>query len=260
MPRSLWTGASGMIGQQSSVDVIANNIANVNTTGFKRQRVNFQDVFYDVQAMPGIQAGSLGRNPTGVQIGNGVVVSSTPRIFTQGNVEPTGKGTDVAIEGEGFFQATLPDGSVAYTRAGEFAPDANGDIVTPDGYFLEPRINIPDGATQVGVSTTGQVTGLVNGAETTFGQITLANFRNPAGLVSTGRNLFVESVGSGAATVGNPGDTGYGTVRNGVLEKANVEAVTELVNLIVAQRAFDMNSKSVKTSDEMLRTANELVR
>jgi flagellar basal-body rod protein FlgG len=260
MPRALWSGASGMVAQQTNVDVIANNIANVNTTGFKRETVNFQDLFYDVQVTPGAKAGNQGMNPTGVQIGNGVKLSSTPRIFTTGNIEVTGGTYDVAIEGDGFFALTLPDGSQAYTRAGDFRVDADGNLVTPDGYYLEPRITIPADATQVAIGPTGIVTVLVGNTQSDIGTIQLSRFRNNAGLVGTGRNLFTKTVASGEPTTGNPGDLGYGGLRSGALEKSNVEIVTELVNLIVAQRAFELNSRSISTSDQMLQTANDLVR
>jgi len=260
MPRALWTGASGMIAQQTNVDVIANNIANVNTTGFKRERVNFQDIFYDVQVAPGTKASDQGRNPAGTQIGHGVKLSSTPRIFTQGNMEITGIETDMAIEGDGFFSVSLPDGSVSYTRAGDFRPDGDGNLVTPDGYYLEPRITIPNDATQVSISTTGVVTVLANNAQSDVGTITLTRFRNPSGLVGVGRNLYVETVASGSPQQATAGSDGYGTIRGGALEKGNVEIVTELVNLIVAQRAYELNSRSITTSDQMLQTANEIVR
>lgn len=262
MPRALWTAAAGMSAQQLHVDVLANNIANVNTTGFKRQRADFQDLYYDIRQQPGSRAGQQGRQPTGVQIGTGVTVSGTTRVFTAGNIEPTGRPLDVAIEGDGFFQVQRPDGSVVYTRAGDFRIDAEGRLVTPDGYFVQPAITIPDGASEnaVHVAADGTVTVTIDGAETVLGQITLARFRNVGGLLAIGRNLFQETEASGPPTVGNPNDPGFGTLRNAALEKANVEAVTELVNLIMAQRAYDLNSKSITTADQMLRTANDLVR
>jgi len=257
MPRALWTGASGMQAQQTNVDVIANNIANVNTVGFKRQRANFQDLFYDISVQPGAKASDLGRNPTGTQIGTGVKLSGTPRIFTAGNIEITGAPTDLAVDGDGFFKVTLPDGATdAYTRAGDFKIDANGNMVTPDGYLVPGVSGIDSALGPVAIGTTGEVT---QGAATR-GQINLIRFSNPAGLAAIGRNLFVESVASGSPEERLPGSSGVGTIRSGALEKANVEVVTELVNLIVAQRAYESNSKSIKTSDEMLRTANEIVR
>ena len=260
MPRALFTGASGMAAQQTNIDVIANNIANVNTTGFKRQRVNFQDLFYDIARAPGSSSGDQGITPAGIEIGNGVMISSTPRNFNAGNVESTGVDTNMAIEGEGFFEVLLPDGSTAYSRAGDFLPDRDGNLVTPDGYLLQPQITVPDQTVQVTIGTTGTVTALVNGTQSSIGNITLTRFQNPAGLVAMGRNLFSETEASGAPQQGAPGDPGYGLIRSSALEGANVEVVTELVNMIVAQRAFEMNSKAVRTSEEMMRTANDIVR
>ncbi|MCX8039723.1 MAG: flagellar basal-body rod protein FlgG [Planctomycetota bacterium] len=262
MPRALWTAAAGMNAQQLHVDLIANNIANVNTTGFKRQRADFQDLYYDIQQQPGARIGQQGRQPTGTQIGTGVVISGTTRVFTAGNIEPTGRPLDVAIEGDGFFQVQRPDGSVAYTRAGDFRIDAEGRLVTADGYFIQPAITVPDGASEnaVFIAPDGTVTVTIDGAETVLGQISLARFRNPGGLLAVGRNLFEATEASGAAVVGNPTEPGFGSLRHAALEKANVEAVTELVNLIMAQRAYDLNSKSITTADQMLRTANDLVR
>lgn len=260
MPRALFTGASGMGAQQVNVDVIANNIANVTSTGYKRQTVTFQDLFYDIQVAPGTRASDQGRNPTGTQIGNGTRVSATPRIFTQGTMEETGVATDLAIEGMGMFEVLMPDGSTAFTRAGEFRPDVNGNLVTPDGFYLQPQLTVPDGAEQISISPTGIVSVLVDGNQGTIGQITLNRFRNHSGLVGVGRNLFTESEASGAPQTGVPGDPGFGFVRSGAVEKSNVEVVTELVDLIVAQRAYEMNSKTVRAADEMLQTANDIAR
>jgi flagellar basal-body rod protein FlgG len=260
MTRSLHTGASGMAAQQLNVDVIANNIANVNTTGFKKQVVNFQDLFYAIEVAPGTKSSDEGRNPAGTQVGHGTKVSSTPRIFTTGNMEITSIPTDMAIEGDGFFEVLLPDGSAAYTRAGDFRPDVNGNLVTPDGYLLQPPVTIPDTASQISVSTTGIVTVLVDGTQTDIGQINLVRFRSPTGLVGGGRNLFTETEASGPPQVGIPADPGYGMIRSGALEKSNIEVVNQLVGMIVAQRAYDMNSKSVRTADEMMRTANDIIR
>jgi len=263
MPRALWTAASGMAAQQFNVDLLANNIANVNTTGFKRQRTDFQDLFYDIKSQPGAKAGQQGRNPIGNQVGTGVNVSGTTRIFTPGNVEPTGRSLDIAIEGDGFFSVQMPDGATtAYTRAGNFHVDADGRLVTTDGYFVQPSITIPDGAAEndISVAGDGTVTVLLNGTESTVGQLTLSRFRNNAGLLAVGRNLFEVSEASGSAISGTANTAGFGNLRGGMLEKANVESVTELVNLIVAQRAYELNSKSITTADQMLRTANELIR
>jgi flagellar basal-body rod protein FlgG len=263
MPRALWTAASGMAAQQFNVDLLANNIANINTVGFKKQRTDFQDLYYDVSNQPGARAGQQGRDPTGVQVGTGVAVSGTTRSFSTGSIEPTGRPLDVAIEGDGFFEVQLPDGATtAYTRAGDFRVDADGRLVTPDGYYLQPAITIPDGVAEsdIAIAADGTVTVKQNNVETVVGQITLARFRNNAGLLAMGRNLFQASEASGVATTGTATSAGFGTLRGAMLEKANVEAVTELVNLIVAQRAYELNSKSITTADQMLRTANELVR
>ncbi|MEK7415143.1 MAG: flagellar basal-body rod protein FlgG [Planctomycetota bacterium] len=263
MPRALWTAASGMAAQQFNVDVLANNIANINTTGFKKQRTDFQDLFYDIAAQPGSRTGAQGRNPTGTQVGTGVDVSGTTRVFSAGNLEPTGRKLDAAIEGEGFFEVLMSDGATTgYTRAGDFHIDGDGRMVTPDGYYLQPSITIPTGVSEndVHIAEDGTVSYLQNNVATTAGQITLATFRNNSGLLATGRNLFKATDASGTAQTGAATSTGFGTIRGGMLEKANVEAVTELVNLIVAQRAYDLNSKSITTADQMLKTANDLLR
>jgi len=261
MPRALWTGASGMAAQQINVDVISNNIANVNTVAFKGQRADFQDLFYDITAAPGVRAGDTGRNPTGSQIGNGVRLSSTPRIFTPGSIQATGQSTNMAIVGDGFFSVTLADGTTAYTRAGNFSPDSDGHLVTPDGYLLTPNITIPATASQVSVSATGEVTALTPGntQPQVIGTLQLTRFINPPGLLDRGQNLYQESAASGQPQVGTPGANGLGTILGGNLEQSNVQVVTELVNLIVAQRAYDMNSKSIQASNQMLETANQMV-
>ncbi|MDA3961195.1 MAG: flagellar basal-body rod protein FlgG [Planctomycetota bacterium] len=258
MPRSLFTGASGMAAQQTNVDVISNNIANVSTVGFKKQRADFQDLFYEILQAPGVKAGNAGRNPAGIQIGHGVRVSATPRIFTVGTIEQTGVETDMAIEGDGFFRVSLQDGTEAYTRAGDFRIDADGSLVSPDGYYLEPRVTIPDGAQQISVGTDGEVIVLVDGSQQTVGQVLISTFRNPTGLVGIGRNLFLETEASGSAEEGTPGTTGFGLIRSSALEKSNVDVVVELVNLILAQRAYELNSRTISTSDEMLRAAAEI--
>jgi flagellar basal-body rod protein FlgG len=261
MPRALWTGASGMAAQQINVDVISNNIANVNTVGFKSQRADFQDLFYDTTTAPGVQAGDIGRNPTGSQIGNGVRLSGTPRLFTPGNIQQTGQSTNMAISGDGFFEVTLPNGQTAYTRAGNFTADANGHLVTPDGYLLTPNITIPTNASQVQVAPTGEITATLPGATTSsiVGTVQLSRFINPAGLLDQGQNLYLQGDASGPPQSGTPGTNGLGQIEGGALEQSNVSVVTELVNLIVAQRAFDMNSKSIQTTNQMLETANQLI-
>lgn len=260
MPRALWTGASGMIAQQTNVDIIANNIANVNTSGFKKQRASFQDVFYATPQAPGSRVGEQGQSPTGIQIGHGVKLAATPRTFTPGNIEITDGQFDMVIEGDGFFEVVLPDGSSAYTRAGEFRPDGDGNMVTPDGYYLVPQITIPDDAEQISISSTGIITVIQGTNQNQVGQVSLVRFANPAGLMAMGRNLFLESAASGTPQTGNPGDTAFGAIRQGAIERSNVEVVSELVNLIVAQRAYELNSRSITTSDEMLQQANDIVR
>jgi flagellar basal-body rod protein FlgG len=247
-----------MAASQTRVDVIGNNIANVATTGFKKQRVRFQDLFYDVMKAPGTPTTNGGENPAGVQVGNGVEVADTPRIFTQGRIEPTSLETNMAIEGPGFFRVQLPDGTEAYTRAGDFRPDSNGDLVNPEGFYLLPRINIPEDAEQVSISTTGNVLAMVNGQQQDVGQVTITKFRNPAGLIGVGRNLFVETEASGNPTEGQPLDDGFGGIRGSALEISNVDVVVELVGLILAQRSYELNSRTVSTSDEMLQTASQI--
>ena len=216
-----------MSGQQTNVDVIANNIANVNTSGFKRQRVNFQDLFYQIRTMPGTSAGEQGQNPVGTQIGHGVRVSGTPRIHKEGNVENTGVQTDIRLREMGILRLLCPM-AVAYTRAGDFNLDGDGIMVT-DGYYLEPRIVIPDETQQISISQDGIVTVLVNGVQSDVGQITTARFRNSAGLVAVGRNLFQE-MKLGPPNQGVPTDPGFGALKQGALEKSNVDVVMELVS------------------------------
>lgn len=258
MPRSLFTGASGMAAQQLNVDIISNNISNVSTVGYKKQRADFQDLFYEIIKAPGVRAGDAGRNPAGIQIGHGVRVSATPRTFTMGTIEQTGRDTDMAIEGEGFFRVSLQDGTEAFTRAGDFSIDADGSLVSPDGYYLEPRITIPEDAEQISIGTGGEVAVLIDGQQQTVGQVNISTFRNPTGLVSVGRNLFQATEASGTAEEGTPGSAGFGLIRSSALEKSNVDVVVELVNLILAQRAYELNSRSISTSDEMLRSAAEI--
>jgi flagellar basal-body rod protein FlgG len=261
MPRALWTGASGMAAQQTNVDIISNNIANVNTTAFKAQRGDFQDLFYDTTTAPGVRAGDTGRNPTGSQIGNGVRLSSTPRLFTPGSIQSTGQATNMAIVGDGFFAVTMPDGTTAYTRAGDFAPDADGHLVTPDGYLLNPAITIPATASQ------HQRLDHRRGHRPAARQHPAADHRHaPAHQVPQSARParpraepLHRIAASGQPQVGTPGANGLGTILGGNLEQSNVQVVTELVNLIVAQRAYDMNSKSIQTSNQMLETANQLV-
>jgi flagellar basal-body rod protein FlgG len=262
MMRALWTAGSGMIGQQANIDVISNNLANVNTAGFKKSRLDFQDLIYQNMRDPGASAGQGNQLPTGLQLGHGVWPVATQKIFTQGNYQQTGNPLDLVIEGNGFFQITLPDGAIAYTRDGGIKKDGQGRLVTSEGYLLEPQITIPENATSVNVSADGIVSVSISGQTLPqeIGQLQLVNFINPAGLNNTGRNLMAETAASGNPIVGTPGQDGIGTIAQGFLEMSNVQVVEEMVNMIVAQRAYEVNTKAVQTSDEMLQQANNLRR
>jgi len=260
MIRALWTAASGMQAQQLNVDVISNNLANVNTTGFKKSRIDFQDLMYNTLKAPGTESASGIQIPTGIQIGNGCRTVSTQKLFSQGDFTQTGNPFDMVIEGDGFFQVLRPDGSTAYTRDGALKVDSTGKIVTSDGFTLQPEITIPDNATAITIGIDGTVTATITGQDssTTVGQIELAKFTNPAGLKSVGKNLFEATDASGSVVTGTPGTEGRGTVLQGYLEMSNVKVVEEMVNMIIAQRAYEVNSKSVQTSDDMLRMASQL--
>jgi flagellar basal-body rod protein FlgG len=260
MIRALFTAASGMQAQQTNVDVIANNIANVNTSGFKRSRPDFQDLMYQTPVAPGTASTQNTQVPTGIQIGLGVKLVAVQKLFTQGDFQSTGNSLDMVIEGDGFFQVTKPDGTINYTRAGSFKLDKNGQIVTSDGYALEPAITIPANTTSITVGNDGTVSVLQAGNTTpvTVGNITIANFINPGGLMALGKNLFVNTDASGDATTGTPGLEGRGTINQGFLEMSNVNIVEELANLIIAQRAFEMNTKAVTTADQMLQNINAM--
>ncbi len=259
MQRSLFTGATGMTAQQLNLDVIANNLANVNTTAFKRSRPGFQDLLYQTLRAPGSVSAQGLEVPTGIQIGHGVGVASVTKLFLQGSFIETGNALDVAIEGDGFFQITLPDGEIGYTRDGSFKLDRDGIIVSADGFPLEPEITIPEDAIVIAIGTDGTVSvTLSDGTTDELGQIELARFINPAGLLSQGRNLFRESQASGDPILGVAGEDGAGTLRQAFLESSNVSVVDEIVQLIVAQRAFEVNSSVIRSSDEMLQTANNM--
>lgn len=262
MMRSLWTAASGMTAQQSNMDVIANNLANVNTTGHKKHRAEFQDLMYQTMRQAGIETGPDNQLPTGLQMGHGVRLVATNTIHTQGNFQSTGNPLDMAIEGEGYFQVTMPDGTVAYTRDGSFKRDSTGRLTTSEGYLLEPEIVIPDNATDITISTDGRVFAKIPGQNEPEdeGQIELTRFTNPAGLESNGRNLYLETAASGAPINSVPGEEGAGTIVQSYLEMSNVQVVEEMVNMIIAQRAYESNSKAITTSDSMLETANGLKR
>ncbi len=253
--RALRTAASGMAAQQLNVEVISNNIANMNTVGFKRQRAEFQDLLYQNVERMGAQSSSQGTVvPTGIQIGAGVKAGSVYRITEQGTPQQTGNDFDIAIDGRGYFQITLPSGETAYTRAGNFAVNGEGQLVTDDGYAVEPAITIPQDTVDISISKTGQVQVLTDGQTEpqTVGQLELATFFNEAGLEAIGDNLLMETTASGPANVAAPGEPGFGQLLQGYTESSNVDAVAEISALIVAQRAYEMNSKVISTADEML--------
>jgi len=262
MIRSLWTAASGMQAQTIQIDIIANNLANVNTSGFKRSRADFQDLLYESLRQPGSASSASTQVPTGIQVGHGTRMVAAQKIFQQGDYQHTQNELDLAVEGEGFFQITQPNGEVAYTRTGAFKLDSEGRVVTSDGFVMEPPITIPPDSISVSVGTDGTVSviqaGQAQGAE--VGTVQLARFVNAAGLKSIGRNLFLPTASSGDATVGNPGAESFGTISQGYLEMSNVSVVDEMVNMITAQRAYEINSKAIQAADEMLQMANGVKR
>jgi flagellar basal-body rod protein FlgG len=263
MIRALYSAASGMTAQQTNVDNIANNLANANTAGYKTRRAQFQDLLYQSMVAPGASAGQQTTVPTGLQIGLGAKASSNEVLFTQGTFTQTDNPLDVVIEGKGFFQIREPNGEQAYTRAGGFHLDKDGTMVTSDGDPLEPQITIPTNATNIAIASDGTVSYSVPGqtAAQLAGQIQLANFQNPGGLNSVGKNLFRPTEASGQPQVGNPGgQEGLGTLMQGYTEQSNVSVVEEFINLIVAQRTYEANSKVVKTADEMYQQINNLSR
>jgi flagellar basal-body rod protein FlgG len=260
MIRSLWIAKTGLDAQQFNVDVISNNLANVTTTGFKRQNPVFEDLLYQMVRQPGAQSSQLTQVPSGLQLGAGVRPVATARVFTQGSLQQTGNNFDIAINGQGFFQILLPDGTTAYTRDGSFQLDNQGNVVNSSGYLLQPSITIPPNTLTVTVGNDGTVTALVSGSTspTQVGTIQLANFVNVGGLQARGENQFLETASSGAPQVNQPGTNALGTTNQGFLENSNVSVTEELVNLITAQRAFEINSRSVQTSDQMLERLAQL--
>lgn len=263
MIRAFHTSATGMSAQQMVLDNTANNLANVNTTGFKRSQLDFQDLIYTTLRQPGADSVQNQQLPTGLQIGHGVRVAGNTRHFAMGTVELTGNPLDIAIEGQGFFKVQAPGGGFRFTRDGAFRVNSNGELVTSDGFFVEPRMTIPTDAISVTVGNDGTVSVISAGSPNTsqnVGQLTLARFANPAGLKAEGRNLFSESPASGNAQEVTPGLEGTGLLRGGFLERSNVDVVQELVNLIQAQRAYEFNTKAIRVADEMLSSTNQLVR
>ena len=262
MQSSLYIGATGMEAQRVNIDVISNNLANVNTSGFKRSRADFQELMYQTNQAAGTETAAGTEVPTGIQIGLGVEPSSVQKIFQQGGLTTTENPLDLAIEGDGFFQISMPDGETGYTRAGNFKLDSQGEIVTSEGNPLEPSITIPPDTLSITITSDGTVSALQAGnlTPTTIGQIELARFTNPGGLNAMGKNIFMPSGSSGSVTTENPGSDGLGTVNQGFVEMSNVNIVEEMVNMIVSQRAYELNSKVVQTSDQMLQIATNIIR
>jgi len=254
MIRSLWTAKSGLQAQQVKMDVVANNLANVNTNGFKRSRVVFEDLLYQNLRQPGASASEQNRLPSGLQVGVGVRPVATERLHSQGGLQETGNSRDLAINGNGFFQVLMPDGTIAYTRDGSFQVDQFGQLVTAGGYPLEPAVTIPENALSITVSQDGIVSVTQPGSSQSneIGQITLATFVNPGGLESIGENLYLETSASGPRNEGLPGVNGLGRLYQSWVETSNVNVVEEMVSMIQTQRAYEINSKAVQTSDEML--------
>lgn len=260
MMRALFIAKTGMDSSQFQLDTVSNNLANVGTKGFKKSHAIFEDLFYQTLRQPGAQLTNGSTLPTGLQVGTGSAAVATARIHSQGNLESTGQSFDLAIVGDGFFQLQQPDGTIAYSRNGEFTRDQNGDIVSPDGLPLSPGINIPANAVNVSISAAGivQYTLPNDPAQQTAGTIQLAGFINPQGLQSLGGNLYAQTASSGDPQVGDPGTDARGTLKQGFLEGSNVNVTEELVNMIQAQRAFEINSRAIKAADEMLQNLAQL--
>lgn len=262
MIRALYTAASGMDAQQTNIDNVAHNLANVNTTGFKKARVEFEDLVYQQVKVPGTPSTASTETPIGLELGLGTRAVATARDFATGNLQTTNGPLDLAIEGAGFFQITMPDGTTAYTRAGAFHLNQQGQVVTAEGYPMEPAITIPPNATSISISKEGIVSVAIAGqqAPQQVGNIQLATFQNPAGLEALGSNFYQVTTASGEPTAANPGTEGIGTVAQGFLEQSNVSIVEEMINMILGQRAYEANSRVVRTADEMLQQVNNLGR
>ncbi|MEW5833446.1 MAG: flagellar basal body rod protein FlgG [Lysobacterales bacterium 14-68-21] len=254
MLSSLWIAKTGLDAQQTRMDVISNNLANANTTGFKSSRASFQDLMYQNRAQPGAQTTEQTLSPTGLMLGTGVRVVGTEKLFTQGELSQTGNSLDVAIQGRGFLQVSMPDGTIAYTRDGSLHTDANGQLVTADGYALDPGITLPPNVQSITIGADGTVSATTSGsaAAVQVGTLQLADFVNPAGLQPKGNNLYMETASSGAPQTGQPGLNGMGTLMQGALESSNVNVVEEMVNMIETQRTYEMNSKAISSTDQML--------
>ena len=254
MLSSLWIAKTGLDAQQTRMDVISNNLANANTTGFKSSRASFRDLMYQNRAQAGAQTTEQTQSPTGLMLGTGVRVVGTEKLFTQGETSQTGNSMDVAIQGRGFLQVSMPDGTIAYTRDGSLHSDANGQLVTADGYPIEPGITLPSNVQSITIGADGTVSATTNGSAQAVqvGALQLADFVNPAGLQAQGNNLYVETASSGAPQTGQPGLNGMGTLMQGALESSNVNVVEEMVNMIETQRTYEMNSKAISSTDQML--------
>jgi len=263
MERSLWTAATGMNAQQFHLDVIANNLANVNTVGYKRDRAEFEDLLYATLRLPGVPITGGGRIPTGIQVGHGVKVAGTQKIHATGPFEETKNPLDLAIEGNGFFQVLLPDGEIGYTRNGRFSKDTEGKVVNANGYILQPEITIPEDATDISVTEDGTVFAIMGGDMKTpeeIGKIELVRFINPAGLSAMGKNILKQTAASGEPITGTPGEAGFGRISQGFIEMSNVNVVEEMVGMIIAQRAYEFSSKAIQTADAMLGVVSTLKR
>ncbi len=260
MIRSLWISKTGLDAQQTQMDVISHNLANVSTSGFKKSRAVFEDLLYQNIRQPGAQSSQQTQLPSGLQLGTGVKPVATERIFTQGNLQQTDNSKDVAIQGNGFFQILMPDGSTAYTRDGSFQMDAQGQLVTSSGFPLQPAITIPANAQSLSIGRDGvvSITTADSTASTQIGQIQLATFINPTGLQSKGENLYVETTASGNPNTNTPGSNGAGLLQQNYLETSNVNVVEELVSMIQTQRAYEINSKAITTSDQMLQKLSQM--
>jgi len=259
MNQALWIAKTGLDAQQTRMSVISNNLANVNTTGFKQDRAVFEDLLYQTMRQPGAQSSSSTQLPSGLMVGTGVRTVATEKLHTQGNIQQTQNALDIAIQGRGFFQILMPDGTISYTRDGTFQLDSTGQVVMSNGYLLEPGITIPEDAQSITIGSDGTVSVLSAGdaSPTIVGELDLADFVNPTGLQPIGENLFKESASSGAPIIGTPGLDGFGTTIGGALETSNVNVVTELINMIETQRAYEMNSKAISTADQMLQYASQ---
>jgi len=257
---SLWIAKTGMEATQRRMDTISNNIANLSTTGFKSSRMVFQDLLYQTLRQPGAQSSQQTQVPSGLQVGTGVQSVASVRNFAPGGLEQTSNSLDMAINGPGFFQVLLPDGTTAYSRDGTFQLDSQGQVVTSSGYAIQPALTIPANTTRITIAVDGTVSALISGTTTPtqVGSVQLANFINPAGLQARGENLYIETASSGTPSTGTPGSTGLGTINQGFLESSNVNATQELVDMIASQRIFELNSRSIQTSDQMLQRLAQL--